>query len=179
VVDKDYNTKGTLKILDIIINEKNYTKIELNELESNKSSKLKSINEATQSQRLSTISDKLKEKCKILTVLKNKFQAKSFHILKELHLQEYQTISNSLSTQPENTNPSDTNNKHNDTLINVIDNINKITQEKKTIISIIDSFENSDDNKLLLSTLCGTIANTKCPIIIFSSKITFLKLKIV
>ena len=66
ILDKDYNSENILKLLDIVLNEKNFTKIEINELEGHKCNKLKSLVEATQSQRLSTISDKLKEKCKLL-----------------------------------------------------------------------------------------------------------------
>jgi len=211
VVDKDYNSKNTLKLLDLILNEKNYTKIVINELEVNKSDTLVKVKEATQSQRLSTMSEKLKDKCKILKQISNSNMNSNRNLLvnagdnnyisscnmlfnENIIVQDSQPFLMSYSTQADNhipmflqenpfnktLNSSNTNSitdfnsmnelNTNNTLLNVISNIQKKTLDSKTIITIIDNFDNIDDNKGFLNALTNTISNTKCPIIIFTSK---------
>jgi hypothetical protein len=72
--DSDYVEK--IKIVESICNELDYKIIRIDELEAQKNSQLNKISEATQSMRLSCLSERLSDKLKVLERIVNNDQLK-------------------------------------------------------------------------------------------------------
>ena len=164
-------------------------------METKKLSKFQRISEATQSQRISSISDTIREKLGLLEKLLNnnniKFISffnqepkneevnqdkitteKSTNISGITSLQSAQGNS-TLSVTKDITNYFSHDTKERKIYNTINHNILKFLNMKKTLILIIDTFTNNEEAKSYINSIISKINDTKCPIIILTSKFNF------
>jgi hypothetical protein len=160
-----------------------YKMIKLDELENGKINKLNKISEATQSQRLSCLPEIISDKLKILERIVNNDNQKFNNLVNRSKEKdnEVEIVSCTFPLQiSANPNESITHYFTHDTKVrnvyNIIqDNIYQICAKKKTLILIVDSFTQTEDDKIYLNGIINKISNTKCPIIILTNNLNFAK----
>jgi len=168
--------------------------LKIDDLESKKLTKFNKISEATQSQRISSISDIVKEKLGLLEKILNNNNVKFISFFNQELNKQLETYSNNTSIKKEksksnNNGGSSSGNNSNllpmkditkyfnqDTkerkIYNVINhNILKLLNMKKTLILLSDSFANIEEAKSYVSSVMGKINDTKCPIVFLTSKL--------
>ncbi len=168
-----------------------YHIIKIDDLESKKLLKLNKISEATQSQRITSISDIVKEKLGMLEKILNNNQIKfiSFFNNDFLKLSDSAFNSNLKEKNKNFINGGSFSNNNSNMISNkeitkyfaqdtkerkIYNNINsnliKFLNKKKTLILLSDSFSNFEESKSYINSIIGKINDTKCPIVILTSK---------
>lgn len=164
--------------------------LKIDDLENKKLLKFQKISEATQSQRLNSISDILNEKLGVLEKILNNANLKfiSFFNQETKKLNDL-TISTAKKEKSKSKNNGGTSSSSNSNLIpmkeittyfnqdtrerkiyNLIkDNILKFLKLKKTLILLNDTFANVDEAKTYINNIMTKINDSKCPIVILTS----------
>lgn len=198
VLYDDYDHLSSQKLIEAVCNDLDFNLLKIDDLETKKVLKFQKVSEATQSQRISSVPDIIKEKLGTLEKILNNFPSKFinfFHTSSERDNDKdkekdqntsnlvYNTkekekaknnFFNNLSNGHSNTRKDITKYFLQDTnerkIFNTINhNTLKFLNMKKTLILIIDSFHNIDEAKSYISLVMTKICDTKCPIVILTS----------
>jgi len=193
--DNDY--LSSQKIIEAVCNDTDFNILKIDDLENKKMSKFSKISEATQSQRITSISDIVKEKLGLLEKILNNNNVKFVSFFnQELIKQQPETNSNNTTSsikkkESKNNHNYGTSSANNSNLLpmrditkyfnhdtrerkifNIINsNILKLLNMKKTLILLSDAFANVEEAKSYVSSVMGKINDTKCPIVILTSNI--------
>jgi len=191
VLFDDIDYVSSQKIIESVCNDLDYHIIKIDDLESKKLLKLNKISEATQSQRITSISDIVKEKLGMLEKILNNNQIKfiSFFNNDFLKLSDSAFNSNLKEKNKNFINGGSFSNNNSNMISNkeitkyfaqdtkerkIYNNINsnliKFLNKKKTLILLSDSFSNFEESKSYINSIIGKINDTKCPIVILTSK---------
>lgn len=188
--DNDY--LSSQKIIEAVCNDMDFNILKIDDLETKKLQKFSKISEATQSQRITSIPDTVKEKLGLLEKILNNNNVKFISFFNQELNKQVETNSNNNSIKKDkikNNNNGGTASGNNSNLLpmkditkyfnqdtrerkiyNVINsNILKFLNMKKTLILLSDSFANIEEAKSYVSSVMGKINDTKCPIVILTS----------